>query len=151
EVMLDATRNYDKPLTEDRLFGWHSALFPGGRSGLLKIAVGRWRDDAHGPMQVVSGPIGHEEIHYEAIGASALPREMPEFIDWFNLRTTMDPVIKAAIAHLWFVTLHPFDDGNGRIARAIADLLLTRSENDPQRFYSMSAQIEEERDDYYEI
>jgi Fic family protein len=150
-VMIDATTNYQNPLTEDRLFGWHSVLFPTGRSGLLKIAVGRWRDDAHGPMQVVSGPIGKEEVHYEAPPAGRLPGEMAGFLNWFNRETTIDPVIKAGVAHLWFVTLHPFDDGNGRIARAIADLQLTRSENDAQRFYSMSAQIREERDEYYEI
>lgn len=150
-VMIDATTNYHSPLTEDRLFGWHNVLFPTGRSGLLKIAVGRWRDDAHGPMQVVSGPIGREEVHYEAPPAARLEGEITKFLDWFNRETDVDPVIQAGLAHLWFVTLHPFDDGNGRIARAIADMQLTRSENDPQRFYSMSAQIREERDDYYEI
>ena len=150
-VMLDATTNYRNPLTEDRLFGWHSVLFPAGRSGFLKIAVGHWRDDAHGPMQVVSGPIGKEEVHYEAPPAVRLDEEMAKFLDWFNREKNIDPVIQAGVAHLWFVTLHPFDDGNGRIARAIADMQLTRSESDSQRFYSMSAQIREERDDYYEI
>ena len=150
-VMVDATTNYPAPLTEDRLFGWHNVLFPAGRSGFLKIAVGRWRDDAHGPMQVVSGPIGKEEVHYEAPPAARLQGEMAKFLAWFNRETNVDPVIQAGLAHLWFVTLHPFDDGNGRIARAIADMQLTRSENDSQRFYSMSAQIRDERDDYYEI
>jgi Fic family protein len=150
-VMIDATTNYRDPVTEDRLFGWHNVLFPAGRSGFLKIAVGRWRDDAHVPMQVVSGPIGKEEVHYEAPPALRLDGEMTKFLDWFNRETNLDPVIKAGLAHLWFVTLHPFDDGNGRIARAIADMQLTRSENDSQRFYSMSAQIREERDEYYEI
>jgi Fic family protein len=150
-VMIDATTNYRQPLTEERLFGWHNVLFPTGRSGLLKIAVGRWRDDAHGPMQVVSGPIGREEVHYEAPPAVRLKEEMAGFRAWFNRETNIDPVIQAGLAHLWFVTLHPFDDGNGRIARAIADMQLTRSENDSQRFYSMSAQIRDERDDYYEI
>ncbi|HEY4087246.1 MAG TPA: Fic family protein [Bryobacteraceae bacterium] len=150
-VMVDATTNYRQPLTEDRLFGWHNVLFPSGRSGFLKIAVARWRDDAHGPMQVVSGPIGKEEMHYQAPPAVRLEGEMTKFLDWFNRETTIDPVIQAGLAHLWFVTLHPFDDGNGRLARAIADMQLTRSENDSQRFYSMSAQIRDERDDYYEI
>ncbi len=150
-VMIDATTNYPASLTEDRLFGWHNVLFPAGRSGFLKIAVGRWRDDAHGPMQVVSGPIGKEEVHYQAPPAVRLEKEMAKFLAWFNRETNVDPVIKAGLAHLWFVTLHPFDDGNGRIARAIADMQLTRSENDSQRFYSMSAQIRDERDDYYEI
>jgi len=150
-VMIDATTNYRDPLTEDRLFGWHSVLFPAGRSGFLKIAAGRWRDDAHGPMQVVPGPIGREEVHYEAPPAIRLDADMARFLDWFNRETNIDPVIQAGLAHLWFVTLHPFDDGNGRIARAIADMQLTRSENDSQRFYSMSAQIRDEPDDYYEI
>src|SRR6185312_11235315 len=150
-VMIDATTNYRDPLTEDRLFGWHSVLFPAGRSGFLKIAAGRWREDAHRPMQFVSGPIGREEVHYEAPPAIRLDADMARFLDWFNRETNIDPVIQAGLAHLWFVTLHPFDDGNGRIARAIADMQLTRSENDSQRFYSMSAQIRDEPDDYYEI
>jgi Fic family protein len=150
-VMIDATANFRQPLTKDRLFGWHNVLFPAGRSGLLKIAVGRWRNDAHGPMQVVSGPIGREEVHYQAPPAARLAKEMTNFLAWFNRETNLDPVIQAGLAHLWFVTLHPFDDGNGRIARAISDMQLTRSENDSQRFYSMSAQIREERDVYYDI
>jgi Fic family protein len=149
EVMLDATGKYSDPLTEDRLFGWHSALFPTGRSGMTKINVGKWRDDANGPMQVVSGAYGREKVHYTAPPAPRLTQEMQTFLEWFNAPTIGDPVIKAAQAHLWFVTLHPFDDGNGRIARAIADMALARSEGSPQRFYSMSAQIEAERNAYY--
>lgn len=151
EVMLDATRNSDAELTRDRLFGWHAALFPTGRSSMVKIRVGDWRDDGGGPMQVVSGPIGREQIHYTAPPAERVAAEMEAFLDWFNAPTDIDPVLKAAQAHLWFVTIHPFDDGNGRIARAIADLALTRSEGSPQRFYSMSAQIRAERNDYYAI
>lgn len=151
EVMLDATTNYRQALTEDRLFGWHAALFPTGRSGLLKISVGGWRNDAHGPMQVVSGPMGKETVHYQAPPAAEVPAHMAAFLTWFNAPHAIEPVLKAALAHLWFVTIHPFDDGNGRIARAIADLQLSRSENDAQRFYSMSAQIRNERDEYYEI
>ncbi len=149
EMMLDATRNFADPLTEDRLFGWHAALFPTGRTGMSKIRVGAWRDDSGGPMQVVSGPIGHERVHYSAPPAEGLDAEMGRFLDWFNASPAIDPVLKAALAHLWFVTIHPFDDGNGRIARAIADLALARSENCPQRYYSMSAQIQAERRAYY--
>ena len=151
EMMLDATQKYQDPLTEERLFGWHAALFPTGRSGMQKIRVGDWRDDSSGPMQVVSGPIGKERVHYQAPPAERLPAEMSQFLDWFNGPASIDPVLKAALAHLWFVTIHPFDDGNGRIARAIADLALARSEQSPKRFYSMSAQIRLERNDYYEI
>src|SRR5215467_1295555 len=151
QMMLDATQNYPAPLSKERLFGWHAALFPTGHSGIQKILVGAWRDDAKGPMQVVSGPMGREAVHYEAPPASLLDVEMGKFIDWANREEGMDPVLKSAIAHLWFVTIHPFDDGNGRIARAIADWVLTRAENSPQRFYSMSAQIRRERDDYYNI
>ena len=151
EVMLDATRNFDAELTCDRLFGWHAALFPTGRSGMVKIRVGDWRDDRGGPMQVVSGPIGREQIHYTAPPAERVAAEMEAFLDWFDAPADIDPVLKAAKAHLWFVTIHPFDDGNGRIARAIADLALTRSEGSAQRFYSMSAQIRAERNDYYAI
>ena len=150
-MMLDATQNYDEPLTQERLFGWHAALFPTGYSGLRKIHVAHWRDDSHGPMQVVSGPIGREKVHYEAPVAARVPTEMRAFITWFNATTPLDPVLKAAIAHFWFVTIHPFDDGNGRIARAIADMALAKSENSPQRFYSMSAQIRLERKAYYDI
>jgi Fic family protein len=151
DMMLDATQNYDKPLTDDRLFGWHAALFPTGRSGLTKIAVGAWRDDKSGPMRVVSGPIGRERVHYQAPEAKRLAAEMIAFLKWFNAAPDSDPVLKSAIAHLWFVAIHPFDDGNGRIARAIADMALARSEESSQRFYSMSAQIRQERNDYYDI
>ena len=150
EMMLDATGNYDQPLTAERLFGWHAALFPTGRSGLTRIAAGAWRNDRNGPMQVVSGPIGKERVHFEAPPAARLRREMRAFLDWFNKPAALDPVLKAAQAHLWFVTIHPFDDGNGRLARAIADMSLARSENSPQRFYSMSAQIQQERAAYYD-
>jgi Fic family protein len=152
EMMLDATQNFDKPLSADRLFGWHSAMFPTGRSGMLKIIVGAWRDDTHGPMQVVSGPAGKEKVHYEAPTAPLLDTEMSRFFVWANdTADKTDAVLRAALAHLWFVTIHPFDDGNGRIARAIADWALARSENSPQRFYSMSAQIQHERNAYYDI
>jgi Fic family protein len=152
EMMLDATKKYAEPLSADRLFGWHAALFPTGRSGMRKIVVGAWRDDANGPMHVASGPFGKEKVHYEAPPAALLDEEMSAFLDWANDSTDKtDPVLKAAIAHLWFVTIHPFDDGNGRIARAIADWALARSENSPQRFYSMSAQIRHERNAYYDI
>ena len=152
EMMLDATQSYAEPLSEERLFAWHAALFPTGRSGMRKIIVGAWRDDGHGPMQVVSGPVGKEKVHYEAPAAPLLEKEMSAFLARTNDggdRTDM--VLRAALAHLWFVTIHPFDDGNGRIARAIADWALARSENSPQRFYSMSAQIRHERNDYYNI
>lgn len=150
EMLLDATRNFAKPLTEDRLFGWHAALFPAGRSGMSRIIVGAWRNDATGPMQVVSGPVGRERVHFEAPAAARLPAEMEAFLQWVNGHDA-DPVLRAAIAHFWFVTLHPFDDGNGRIARAVADWALARSEGSPQRFYSMSAQIRIERKAYYDI
>jgi Fic family protein len=151
EMMLDATENYEAPLTEERLFAWHAALFPTGRSGMVKITVGAWHDDNSGTMQVVSGAIGRERVHYEAPAASRLEAEMATFLDWFNGEDHVDPVLKAGIAHLWFVTIHPFDDGNGRITRAITEMVLARSEESPQRFYSMSAQIHEQRKDYYSI
>jgi Fic family protein len=151
EMMLDATRNFGQPLTRKRLFAWHAALFPTGRSGLNKIKVMSWRDDSTGPMQVVSGRIGGEKVHFEAPAATHLPAEMRTFLSWFNTNQEVDPVLKAALAHLWFVTVHPFDDGNGRIARAIADMALARSEDSGQRFYSMSAQIRLERSAYYAI
>src|SRR5436309_8251119 len=151
EMMLDATRHYDQTLTAERLFSWHAALFPTGRSGLTKIRVGAWRDDGAGPMQVVSGPIGKERVHFVAPAAARLDREMAAFLDWFNRPPDIDEVLKAALSHLWFVTIHPFDDGNGRIARAIADMALARSEKSSQRFYSMSAQIRQEREAYYDI
>lgn len=151
EMMLDATQHYDQPLTTERLFGWHASLFPTGRSGMHRITVGAWRDDHTAPMQVVSGPVGRERVHFEAPAAERLEEEMLRFLNWFNSETTTEPVLKAALAHLWFVTIHPFDDGNGRIARAIADMSLARSEGNSQRFYSMSAQIREERGEYYGI
>ena len=149
EMMLDATGRYDEPLTVERLFDWHAALFPTGRSGMRKINVGRWRNDSHGPMQVVSGPMGRETVHYEAPPAERVPDEMVKFLKWFEGCEDIDPLLKAGLAHLWFVTIHPFDDGNGRIARAIADMALARSENSRQRFYSVSGQIHNERKDYY--
>lgn len=152
EMMLDATQNFKEPLTDERMFGWHAALFPTGRSGMNKIVVGNWRDnDKTDPMQVVSGPMGRETVHYQAPDADVLPDEMIAFLKWFNAETNLDPVIKAAIAHLWFVTIHPFDDGNGRIARAITDMQLARSDNSRNRFYSMSTQIRKERNAYYDI
>jgi Fic family protein len=151
EMMLDATRHYDKPLTHERLSAWHASLFPTGRSGMTKIKAGAWRDDSTGPMEVVSGPIGKEKVHFQAPEAKRLDADMRTFLDWFNANGDIDQVLKAGQAHLWFVTIHPFDDGNGRIARAIADMALARSENSPQRFYSMSAQIRQERAAYYNI
>jgi Fic family protein len=152
EMMLDATQRFDQPLTVDRLFGWHAALFPTGRSGMVKINVAKWRNDANGPMQVVSGPIGKERIHYQAPVARRVKNEMSAFLAWLNgKRGSSDPVIQASLAHLWFITIHPFDDGNGRIARAITDMMLARSEKSSQRFYSMSTQICAERKAYYEI
>jgi Fic family protein len=151
EMMLDGTQNYDKPLTGRRLFDWHAALFPTGRSGMSRIKIGAWRDDKKGPMQVVSGAIGKEKVHYEAPVAGRLQGEMRTFLDWFEKKNSIDLVLKAGVAHLWFVTIHPFDDGNGRIARTIADMELARSERSPQRFYSMSAQIRQERKAYYDI
>lgn len=151
EMMLDATQKYAEPLTDKRLFDWHAALFPTGRSGMRKITVGDWRDDKDGPMQVVSGPMGRETVHYEAPTAPLLPKEMDAFLEWFEGEKNVDSVLAAGIAHLWFVTIHPFDDGNGRIARAITDLALSRSENSSQRFYSMSSTIRADRNRYYEV
>lgn len=151
EMMLDATQHYQQKLTAKRLFAWHAALFPTGRSGMTWINVGMWRNDQSGPMQVISGPIGKERVHYQAPNASRLDKEMRAFLTWFNGSAPIDPVLKAGIAHFWFVTLHPFDDGNGRIARAIADMALARSEDNSQRFYSMSAQIRAERRSYYAV
>ncbi len=151
ELTLDATQNFAEPLTDERLFRWQAALFPAGQPGIGPIVVGAWRDDARGPMQVVSGPVGKQRVHYEAPAASRLPDEMASFLAWANEGGRIDAVLKAALAHMWFVTIHPFDDGNGRIARAITDWLLARSENSAQRFYSMSAQVRHERNDYYNI
>ncbi len=152
DMMLDATQQFDEPLSRERLFGWHSSLFPTGQSGMYKIVVGAWRNNAKDdPMQVVSGPTGRETVHFQAPDSDRLEKEMQQFLTWFNAEQNLDPVLKAAIAHLWFVTIHPFDDGNGRIARTIADMLLTRADGIKQRFYSMSSQIKIERKDYYAI
>ena len=151
EMMIDATENFNRPLNKQRLFSWHNALFPTGYSGMYRVLVGKWRDDSTGPMQVVSGPIGKEKIHYQAPSSSCLEKEMKKFLEWFNHRQDIDLVIKAALAHLWFVTLHPFEDGNGRIARALTDMILAQSDGQSYRFYSMSAQIRNERKQYYDI
>lgn len=151
DMMLDATLNFDKTVSEDRLFGWQASMFPAGRSGLYRIKVGAYRDDKNGVMQVVSGAVGHEKVHYEAPPAEILPVEMERLINFINNDTKTDLVIKAGIVHLWFVIIHPFEDGNGRIARALTDLLLARSENSSNRFYSMSSQIKKERKSYYDV
>jgi hypothetical protein len=151
EMMLDATQNCFEPLTKSRLFDWHASLFPTGRSGMYKIIVGNWRKDTTGPMQVVSGPMGKEKVHFEAPNSDLLDKEMTRFIQWFNQKDKIDLVLKASMAHLWFVTIHPFDDGNGRITRALTDMLLAQADKSNQRFYSMSAQIRIERKQYYEI
>lgn len=151
EMMLDATQNCFEPLTQERLFDWHAALFPTGRSGMYKIAVANWREDTTGPMQVVSGALGKEKVHFQAPNSAIISTEIEQFLIWFNTQQSIDLVLKAAIGHLWFVTIHPFEDGNGRITRALTDMLLARSDNSPQRFYSMSAQIRTERKGYYEI
>ena len=151
EMVLDATANCQAPVSRERLFGWHAALFPTGYSGRSRIKVGGWRDDATGPMQVVSGPIGRQRVHFEAPPADRLEAETGRFLGWLNAPSNEPPLIKAGLGHLWFVTLHPFDDGNGRIARAIGDLLLSRADGSPQRFYSLSAQIQRERKAYYDI
>lgn len=150
EMMLDATGKFDEPLTKERLFAWHSSLFPTGRSGMSEIAVGQWRPKEVGEMRVVSGAFGHEQVHFEAPGAERLEAEMQAFIHWFNGRRAVDPVLKAGIAHFWFVTIHPFEDGNGRIARAIADMSLARADGTKDRFYSMSSQIAVQRKEYYQ-
>jgi Fic family protein len=150
EMMLDATQHHARKLTVERLFGWHAALFPSGRSGMTRIAVGKWRTEKSGPMQVVSGPLGRAQVHFEAPAANRLKQEMKVFLDWLTAASDVDPVLKAGIAHFWFVTIHPFEDGNGRIGRAIADLLLARADGMAERFYSLSAQIEAERKNYYQ-
>lgn len=149
EMMLDATRNFDQPLTAKRLFGWHAALFPTGRSGMHPITVGAWRTDERGPMQVVSGPIGREKVHFQAPDAPRLEEEMMRFLKWFESPPSIDPVLKAGVAHFWFVTIHPFDDGNGRIGRAVADMVLSQADGTKDRFYSMSSGIEAQRKEYY--
>ncbi|WP_439556744.1 Fic family protein [Dyadobacter sp.] len=151
EMTLDATQNFETVLTAERLFGWQSSLFPSGRSGMFAIITGKWRDNEKGPMQVVSGAIGRETVHFEAPDAARLESEMDAFLDWFNGNQTIDPVLKSGIAHLWFVTIDPFDDGNGRIARAIGDMQLARAESSAQRYYSMSSQIRKRRNEYYAI
>lgn len=150
-MVLDATQNFNEPLSEERLFNWHSGLFPTGYSGDFRILVGTWRDDASGPMQVVSGPLGREKVHYEAPPAAQIPKEMSSFLHWFNKTQNLDPFMKAGLAHLWFVTIHPFEDGNGRIGRAVCDMLLAQSEKSKQRFYSLSAQIRKDRKNYYSL
>lgn len=152
EVVLDATRNYNIPLSKERLFTWHASLFPTGRSGIAKISTGNFRDDRDGPMRVISGSMGKEKIHYQAPPAFRISQDMTVFLDWFNTPdSSLDPVIKSAVAHFYFVSIHPFDDGNGRIARAIADMELARADGSPDRFYSISAEIRKERSAYYEI
>ncbi|MHC4871122.1 MAG: Fic family protein [Planctomycetota bacterium] len=149
EMMLDATRNFDTPLTSQRLFDWHAALFPTGRSGIHKINVGKWRDDRTGPMRVISGPMGKEKVHFQAPAAHFLAEEMDRFLTWFKSNDSIDSILRAGVAHFWFITIHPFDDGNGRIARAIADMALSKADGTKERFYSMSAGIESKRKEYY--
>lgn len=149
-MTLDATVGYARPLTLERLFGWHEALFPGGRSGLHRVTTGGFRTGLEGPMQVVSGPIGKERVHFEAPPAKQLPREMKHFLSWFNAKPSMDGLLRAGLAHLWLVTLHPFDDGNGRIARAVTDMALAQLEGRPERFYSLSSQLRRDRKAYYD-
>ena len=151
EMILDATGSHATPLTAERLAAWHAALFPTGQSGLTPIRVGAWRDDANGPMQVVSGPMHRRRVHYEAPPAHRLPAEMADFLIWYETHQELDPLVKAGLAHLWFVTIHPFEDGNGRMARAIGDMALARADQSKQRFYSLSAQIQKERKDYYAL
>jgi len=151
EMMLDATQKYKQSLAKERLYNWHAALFPTGRTGIHKITVANWRKDENGPMQVVSGPIGKEKVHYQAPPAKLVDNEISSFLEWFNSETAIEPVIKSGLAHLWFVTIHPFDDGNGRIARAIADMQLARADMTNQRFYSMSAHIERQKKKHYDI
>lgn len=150
DAVLDATRNFDQALSVERLFGWHAALFPTGYSGRLRITVAAWRTDASGPMEVVSGAVGRETVHFTAPPADTLPAQTEKFLQWFNAAPVGDALIKAGLAHLWLVTLHPFDDGNGRISRAVGDMALARAEGTSQRFYSFSAQIQRERKDYYD-
>jgi len=151
EILLDATVQYSQKMTLERIWGWHAALFPTGYSGMVKISAGQWRDDVKGPMQVVSGPIGQETVHFEAPPAKKLDKEMETFISWINTEDQLDGILRAGLAHIWFVTIHPFDDGNGRIARTLTEILLARDEDNPKRFYSLSSQIMAERREYYEI
>ena len=150
-MMLDATQHFTSPLTKERLFDWHASLFPTGRSSMVKITVANWRKDDTGPMQVVSGAMGKEKVHFEAPNSKRVAKEMKHFLTWFKKEQELDLVLKAAIAHLWFVTIHPFDDGNGRIARAITDMLLAASDDSKQRFYSMSSQVRVQRKEYYNL
>ena len=151
EMNLDATRNADAPLSAARLQAWQSALFPTGRSGMTEVRVGTWRDDAHGPMQVVSGPIGRHHVHFEAPPADRIDAEIARFVAWCEAPSTEPALLRAGVAHLWLVTVHPFEDGNGRVARAVGDLMLSRNDREPWRYYSVSAQLERERDAYYDI
>ena len=151
DMLIDATQNFNDILSKERLFDWHFALFPTGRSGMFKIQVGTWRNDTTGPMQVVSGAMGKEKVHFEAPNSDLIEKEMEVFLNWINSNKSVEPVIKAGIAHLWFITIHPFEDGNGRISRAITDMLLARADGIAQRYYSMSSQIRLERKEYYEI
>jgi Fic family protein len=151
QILLDATKNHSQKFSSASLFSWHAALFPTGYSGMVKINVAQWRDDKQGPMQVISGPVGKKKVHFEAPPANLLETQMSALISWVNKKTNMDGIIKAAVCHLWFITIHPFDDGNGRIARTLTDMLLARDENSPKRFYSLSSQIMAERNDYYDI
>jgi len=151
DMMFDATRNFQKEMTRERLFSWQRALFPTGYSGMYRVVTGSWRDDSTGPMQVISGPLGKGKVHFQAPESSSIEKEMLAYLKWINETHSIEPVIKAGIAHLWFLTIHPFEDGNGRIARAITDMLLARSDNQAQRFYSMSVQVRKQRKSYYEI
>lgn len=150
-MLMDATQIYYEALTVERIFDWHAALFSTGRNGMVKITVGNWREDTTGPMQVISGPMGKEKVYFQAPNSTLLAKEMSCFLNWFNHEKEIEPLIKTAVAHLWFLTIHPFDDGNGRIARALTDMLLAQADNSNQRFYSMSAQIRLERKQYYEM
>ncbi len=151
EILLDATTNYSKKITMERIWSWHAALFPTGYSGMVKISVGQWRNDSKGPMQFISGPIGQEKVHFEAPPAKKIDKEMQTFISWINTKDELDGIIRAGIAHIWFVSIHPFDDGNGRIARTLTEIFLAKDENNPKRFYSLSSQIMAERNEYYKI
>ncbi len=151
EILLDATTNYSKKITMERIWSWHAALFPTGYSGMVKISVGQWRNDSKGPMRVISGPIGQEKVYFEAPPAKKIDKEMQTFISWINTKDELDGIIRAGIAHIWFVSIHPFDDGNGRIARTLTEMFLAKDENNPKRFYSLSSQIMAERNEYYKI
>ncbi|MEO1450671.1 MAG: DUF4172 domain-containing protein, partial [Bacteroidota bacterium] len=151
DVLLDTTQHFQSPITEERLKGWQAALFPSGRSGMYKITVGEWRSDATGPMQVVSGPMNRERVHFEAPAANLIPNEIIPFLEWIEADQGLDPVLKAGVAHLWLLTIHPFEDGNGRISRALTECMLARADGASQRFYSLSSQIRLDRKGYYEM